>query len=61
MTTFTKSDVEQTGLTWPEALGYAIASVPEIAPGDVDAKRGDYDQVLLHRRTSSGFVSHLSG
>ncbi len=48
--TFTESVVEQAALAWLESLGYAILAGPEIAPGEPQAERGDYRQVVLERR-----------
>ena len=48
--TFTESTVEQAALAWLESLGYAILSGPEIAPGELQAEREDYRQVILERR-----------
>lgn len=47
---FTESVVEQAGLAWLESLGYAVLAGPEIAPGEPQAERGDYCQVVLERR-----------
>ncbi len=47
---FTESIVEQAALAWLEALGFAVAHGPEIAPGELAAERDDYGQVVLHRR-----------
>jgi type I restriction enzyme R subunit len=50
MATITESVVEQAALAWLEALGFAVAHGPEIAPGELAAERDDYGQVVLHRR-----------
>ncbi|NPV81813.1 MAG: type I restriction endonuclease subunit R [Firmicutes bacterium] len=47
---FTESTVEQAALAWLESLGYVILSGPEIAPGELQAEREDYRQVVLKRR-----------
>ncbi|NPV81559.1 MAG: type I restriction endonuclease subunit R [Firmicutes bacterium] len=47
---FTESTVEQAALAWLESLGYAILSGPEIAPGEPQAERREYRQVVLERR-----------
>lgn len=47
---FTESVVEQAALAWLESLGYAVLAGPEIAPGEPQAERGDYRQVVLERR-----------
>jgi len=48
--TFTESVVEQAALAWLESLGYAVLAGPEIAPGEPQAERDDYRQVVLERR-----------
>jgi len=48
--TLTESDVEQAALAWLESLGYTILSGPEIAPGESQAERDDYRQVVLELR-----------
>lgn len=48
--TFTESVVEQAALAWLESLGYAVLAGPEIAPGEPQAEREDYRQVVLERR-----------
>jgi type I restriction enzyme R subunit len=48
--TFTESVVEQAALAWLESLGYAVLAGPEIAPGEPQAERGEYRQVVLERR-----------
>ena len=50
MTPLNESVVEQAALAWIESLGYAIVSGPEIAPGEPQAEREDYGQVVLERR-----------
>lgn len=47
---FTESVVEQAALAWLEGLGYAVLYGLEIAPGEVEAEREDYTQVILERR-----------
>jgi type I restriction enzyme R subunit len=48
--TFTESVVEQAALAWLESLGYTILSGLEIAPGELQAEREDYRQVVLETR-----------
>ena len=43
----TESVVEQTALAWFESLGYTVESGPAISPGEPEAKRDDYYQVVL--------------
>ncbi len=47
---FTESVIEQAALAWLESLGYTILSGPEIAPGELQAERESYEQVVLERR-----------
>ena len=47
---FTESVVEQAALAWLESIGYRILFGPEIAPGEVEAERDNYGQVILERR-----------
>jgi type I restriction enzyme R subunit len=47
---FTESIVEQAALAWLESLNYTILSGPEIAPGEPQAERNEYLQVVLDRR-----------
>src|ERR1035437_7130657 len=48
--TFTESVVEQAALAWLESLDYTILSGPDIAPGELQAERDEYRQVVLERR-----------
>jgi len=50
MTSFTESIVEQATLAWLESMDYTILSGLEIAPGEVQAERENYGQVILERR-----------
>ncbi|MFZ5452416.1 MAG: type I restriction endonuclease subunit R [Thermodesulfobacteriota bacterium] len=50
LNSFTESVVEQAALAWLESLGYTILSGLEIAPGESQAEREDYGQVVLARR-----------
>lgn len=50
MTRFTESVVKDAALTWLESLGYTIKHGLEIAPGELEAERTDYGQVVLERR-----------
>jgi len=45
-----ESVIEQAALAWLESLGYTILSGMEIAPGESQAEREDYGQVVLERR-----------
>ena len=47
---FTESVVEQAALAWLESLNYTILSGPDIAPGELQAERDEYRQVVLERR-----------
>ncbi|WP_163993278.1 type I restriction endonuclease subunit R [Pyxidicoccus caerfyrddinensis] len=48
--TFTESVVEEAALEWFGALGYAVVTGPEIAPGEPAAERATYEQVVLEGR-----------
>ena len=50
LNSFTESVVEQAALAWLESLGYTILSGLEIAPGESQAERANYGQVVLERR-----------
>lgn len=50
MTSLNESVVEQAALAWLESLGYVIVPGPEVAPGEPQAEREDYGQVVLERR-----------
>lgn len=47
---FTESVVEQAALAWLEGLGYHVMQGPDIAPGELQAERDDYRQVVLDGR-----------
>ena len=47
---FTESVVEQAALAWLAGFGYTVLSGPEIAPGEAQAERDSYGQVVLERR-----------
>ena len=46
----TESVIEQAALAWLESLGYTVLSGPEIAPGELQAERESYGQVVLEGR-----------
>lgn len=50
MPDFTESVVEQAALAWFDGLGYTLLHGPRIAPGELEAERTDYGQVILIRR-----------
>jgi type I restriction enzyme R subunit len=50
MTLIDENSAEQACLGWFEALGYARAFGPDIAPEGVDQERGSYKQVILEAR-----------
>jgi type I restriction enzyme R subunit len=45
--TLNESIVEEAALSWFEALGYAVRSGPRIAPGEPEAERTSFSEVLL--------------
>ncbi len=53
---FAESVVEQAALAWLEGLGYVVRHGPEIAPGEADAERPDYRQVVLETRLRQTLV-----
>ncbi len=53
---FAESVVEEAALAWLNALGWTIKHGPEIAPGEPDAERTDYGQVVLEGRLRAGFA-----
>ena len=46
----TESVVEQAALAWLESIGWQVVNGAEIAPGELDAERENYRQVVLERR-----------
>lgn len=50
MTAFTESIVEEAALEWFGALGYTVVAGPSIGPGESNAERKGYDQVVLDGR-----------
>jgi len=42
-----ESIAESAVLDWLESLGYAVKHGPDIFPGEIDAERIDYTQVVL--------------
>jgi len=53
---FSESVVEEAALTWLESLGYVVKHGLEIAPGELQAERTDYAQVVLERRLRDALV-----
>ena len=49
-TQLTESEIEIAALSWLEGLGYTIKSGLDIAPGEPEAERQEYSQVLLEER-----------
>lgn len=50
MAPLTESVVEQAALAWLESVGWQVVNGAEIAPGEPDAERENYGQVILERR-----------
>lgn len=48
--TFNESTVEEAALSWFEELGYAVVHGPIIAPGEQNAERGSFGDVVLAGR-----------
>lgn len=47
---FSESIIEQAALAWLESTGYSVLSGLDIAPGEMQAERENYGQVVLERR-----------
>ncbi|MCE5268432.1 MAG: type I restriction endonuclease subunit R [Planctomycetaceae bacterium] len=47
---FNESTVEEAALSWFEELGYGVAHGPTIAPGEPEAERDSFGDVVLARR-----------
>lgn len=47
---FTESIVEKAALEWLEKVGCIVIYGPDIAPGEPQAERDDYGQVVLEFR-----------
>ena len=45
-----ESTVEEAALSWFEELGYAVLHGPDIAPGEPEAEREAFDEVILAER-----------
>lgn len=58
---FTESIVESAALAWPEALGYAVAHSPELAPDKPRAERADFGQLVLVDRLRRAMAKWISG
>jgi type I restriction enzyme R subunit len=56
MTAFTESIVEQAALAWLESLGWRVTHGLEIAPGEPEAERADYAQVILEARLREALI-----
>ncbi len=52
-----ESVVEEAALSWLESLGYVVKHGSEIAPGEPDAERRDYGQVVLEDRLRKSLVA----
>src|SRR6266571_7850320 len=49
-TDFTESIVEEAALSWFEELGYSVLYGARIAPGEPNAERSNYSEVILANR-----------
>jgi len=47
---YLEADLEDASLDWLSSLGYATAYGPDIAPGEVDAERESFTDVILEQR-----------
>lgn len=48
--TLAESTVEKAALSWFEEIGYAVAHGSEIAPGEINAERKSFNDVVLIKR-----------
>jgi type I restriction enzyme R subunit len=53
---FVESEVEEAALAWFEALGYTVQFGPEMAPGELLAERGSYQEVVLEHRLAEAII-----
>ena len=53
---FTESEVEDATLQWLADVGWTVAHGPDIAPGESDAERTDYSEVVLERQLRDALV-----
>ncbi len=53
---FSESVVEQAALAWLESVGWDVRHGAEVAPGEADAERADYSQVVLEGRLRAALV-----
>ena len=53
---FTETDVELAALEWLSEVGYSYTGGPEIAPGETDAERESYRDVILVERLRSALA-----
>lgn len=53
---FAESEVEEAALAWFESLGYTVQFGPEMAPGELFAERGSYEDVILERRLTDAIA-----
>ncbi|BAY10863.1 type I restriction endonuclease subunit R [Calothrix sp. NIES-2098] len=56
MSNFTESEVEDAALYYFEQLGYTILGSSDIAPGEAQAERSDYKEVILESRLRSAIA-----
>lgn len=47
MSAINESHVEEAALTWFGELGYAVAHGPDMAPGEIEAERASFGDVVL--------------
>lgn len=47
MNTLSEAEVEVAALLWFKELGYTIAHGPDMAPGEPEAERASYSDVVL--------------
>jgi type I restriction enzyme R subunit len=59
MAGFTETHVEKAALAWLEGLGWYVLHGHAIAPGEINAERADYGEVLLAARLKAA-IRHLN-
>ncbi len=50
VTSITEDIVEQSALEWLDAIGYAVLNGLDVAPGEANAERASFHEVVLHDR-----------
>jgi hypothetical protein len=56
---FDESTVEQAALAWLEGVGWTRKNGAAIAPGEPEAERADFGQVVLERRRATRWAGSI--